>query len=267
MQTLLELDYYLSVAKSTILKASHLIQYRIQENKFNVFEKASETDLVTSVDKEIDQFITTRLKQHFPTHEFITEEAISQQNSEPSSNQFTWIVDPIDGTTNFIHGFPHFSISIALTYGQDILIGIIYDIIVNDIYVAIKGQGAFLNNNLISCSSTFDYKNSLLSFGFTDTDWNDKKTILPRIEKQIGTCRSLRISGSACLDFAYVASGKIDGMWYKGLKPWDKAAGILLVQEAGGICSDFSGHTNSLLNRAEIVATNRYIHSEALTYL
>jgi myo-inositol-1(or 4)-monophosphatase len=215
-----------------------------------------DVDLVTQADKRSEQAIVGRLTKYFPDHSVAAEEGTGRE----SASEFCWHVDPLDGTTNFAHGYPCFCVSIALAHKDTVLAGVIYNPIYNELYAAARGEGATLNGNKISVSKIATLATSLLCTGFPV----HKRLANPNIHYYWDfTLRShgVRRDGSAALDLACVAAGRFDGFWEFGLQKWDTAAGMLLVEEAGGNVSDFSGQRYAL-GGPVILATNGLIHEE-----
>lgn len=217
------------------------------------------SDFVTRVDKESERIIIETIREDFPGHAFLTEESIR----EDATDQYRWIVDPLDGTTNFIHRYPVFSVSIALEYNREIILGVIFDPFKQELFTAQKGMGAFLNNRQKEISGVREMKDSLITTGFpfrkkamTDRYLELFKNIFKRIS-------DMRRAGSAALDLAYLACGRCEGFFEIGLSTWDVAAGALLVREAGGIVTDFGGGQN-FLSTGNIVAGVPGIHRELL---
>ncbi len=213
-------------------------------------------DLVTQADRRSEELIVRRLQHYFPEHAIAAEEGTGKE----TGSEFRWHVDPLDGTTNFAHGYPCFCVSMALAQKNQLLLGVIYNPIYNELFMGTRGQGATFNGKKIHCSKNPDVKSSLLCTGFP----NHKRNSNPNIYYYWDfTLRShgVRRDGSAALDLAYVAAGRFDGFWEFGLKPWDTAAGILLVEEAGGTVSDLEGRPYELGGHS-ILATNTHIHSE-----
>ncbi|HUL15424.1 MAG TPA: inositol monophosphatase family protein [Terriglobales bacterium] len=215
-----------------------------------------EVDLVTQADRRSEQAIVSRLTQHFPDHAIAAEEGTGHEGN----SEFRWHVDPLDGTTNFAHGYPCFCVSIALAQGDTPLAGVVYNPIYEELYAAARGEGATLNGCPIAVSKVATLATSLLCTGFPV----HKRLANPNIHYYWDfTLRShgVRRDGSAALDLACVAAGRFDGFWEFGLKRWDTAAGVLLVQEAGGKISDFHGAPYSL-GGPVLLATNGLIHEE-----
>src|SRR5258708_38627022 len=215
-----------------------------------------DVDLVTQADKRSETAIVTRLSGLFPEHTIAAEEGTGHVRS----SEFLWHVDPLDGTTNFAHKYPCFAVSIALAQNDLVLAGVVYNPIYDELFAAARGEGATLNGNKISVSKVTTLSTSLLCTGFPV----HKRLANPNIHYYYDfTLRShgVRRDGSAALDLACVAAGRLDGFWEFGLKPWDTAAGVLLVQEAGGAISDFHGNPYRLGGPA-VLATNALVHRE-----
>jgi myo-inositol-1(or 4)-monophosphatase len=215
-----------------------------------------EVDLVTQADRRSEEAIVSRLRRYFPNHAIVAEEG-SGQEGEAS---YRWVVDPLDGTTNFAHGYPCFAVSIGLEEAGELLTGVIYQPITKELYTASRGQGAFLNGKRIQVSSIERLSTSLLATGFPST----KRARNPNIHYYWNfTLRShgVRRDGSAALDLASVACGRFDGFWEFGLHAWDTAAGVLLVQEAGGMVTNFAGQPYRI-GDYETLASNGRIHAE-----
>ena len=199
-------------------------------------------DFVTEVDLAAEQAIIEVLRDAFPGHGILAEES---GESGPES-EFTWIIDPLDGTTNFIHGFPQYSISIALAKGNVIEQAVVYDPNRNELFTATKGAGAFLNDRRIRVSRRTRLNESLIGTGFPFRQFDHVDAYLAMFKELTQKTAGIRRPGAASLDLAYVAAGRFDGFWEMGLSPWDMAAGVLLIQEAGGLVSDLSGEANYL---------------------
>lgn len=226
--------------------------------KLQVSEK-KDAGLVTNVDLAAEEAAIRILRRSYPDFAFLTEETNPTiQGSEGRSGR--WVLDPLDGTTNYVHGFPMFCVSIGAQWEGNTLVGVIYHPILDDLYVAVRGQGATLNGKKIHVSSTRKLEDSLLTTGFTyrKKKWLD--TEMDAFERLSGITRAIRRPGSAAMDLAYTARGVFDGFWERNLSPWDTAAGALLVEEAGGKVTDFSGKIYRV-EKKEIVASNRALHS------
>lgn len=224
-------------------------------------EYKGDVDLVTEADRASEKLITERLTATFPEHGIYGEEGVRQR----IESEFRWYVDPLDGTTNFAHGFPVFCVSLGLEHRpagkeSDLIAGVVYDPTRDELFVAQKGQGAWLNGRRIHASSTKRLAEALLSTGFPSR----KRHVSPNIHfYQEFTLRShgVRRAGSAALDLAYTACGRVEGFWEFHLNPWDTAAGALLVMEGGGAITRFDG-APFRLDSSEVLATNGLIHGE-----
>jgi len=224
-----------------------------------------EKDLVTQADEASEQLIIAALGQSFPDHTILAEESGARDGS---GSDYAWIVDPLDGTTNFTHSFPMFSVSIALQGPeQDLLLGVVYDPLRDECFTATRGGGAALNGTPIQVSGETQLAHALFGTGFAydreDTRHND----IPSFARFLWQAQGIRRAGSAALDHAYVACGRLDGFWEQGLSPWDVAAGILLVREAGGKATDFEGNEEKAVEGSWIVASNGHLHEAMLAVL
>lgn len=220
-------------------------------------EQKGLNDLVSYVDKEAEKIIVDRLSQILPEADFITEEG----TGHTSGKDYTWIIDPLDGTTNFIHGLPIFSVSIGLKYREEIVLGVVYEVNFNECFYAAKGHGAFCNGNHISVSPAKTLGESLIGTGFPYSAFGQIDNYLAVLRILMGKCHGLRRMGSAAVDLCYVACGRLDGFFEYDLKSYDVAAGIIIIQEAGGRVSDFEMGDDFLFGK-KIVATNGLIHDE-----
>jgi len=217
------------------------------------------SDYVTSVDRKSEEIILRTIKSKFPDHLILAEESTKDSNT----GQYRWIIDPLDGTTNFIHQYPVFSVSIALQHKDEIILGIVYDPLREELFTAEKGTGAFLNGISFGVSSLNELEGSLIATGFPFR----KKEIIDdylRLFKNIFyKVSDIRRAGSAAIDLAHVACGRCDGFFEIGLSPWDIAAGSLIIQEAGGIVTDFNGGSDYLLT-GNIIAASPGLHGKLL---
>lgn len=217
---------------------------------------------VTYVDKKAEEKIVQKLQTLLPEAGFIVEENTISKKGEV----YSWIVDPLDGTTNFIHGIPLYSVSIALMKNQEVVVGVVYEVNLDECYYAIKGQGAFLNGVTIKVSNAPELKNSLLATGFPYYDFDRMEAFIDLFRWCMQNTHGLRRLGTAAIDLAYVACGRFEGFFEYGLSSWDVAAGCLIVQEAGGKVSDFKGGENYLFGR-ELVATNDKVFDEFMVQI
>ena len=221
-------------------------------------------DLVTHVDEGAQERIVHHLSQAFPDHTFFAEESYSGESLDMEG--FVWIIDPLDGTTNFLHGVPQYGISIALMFDGELVLGLIRDVCRDESFYALKGEGAYLNGEPCSVSSTSRLDQSLLTTGFPYKEFSYVEGYSECLKSFMRESRGVRRPGSASLDLAWVACGRFEGFFEQGLMPWDVAAGVLIVREAGGMYSDFSGTDEAALG-CEIVASNGLIHKDMLDRL
>ena len=220
-------------------------------------------DFVTMSDKNVEKILIEELNKARPNYSILSEEIGEIKNDD----EFKWIIDPIDGTANFMHGIPHFAISIGLEHKKEIVSGIIYDPIKDEMFLAEKGNGSYLNNQRIRVSSRKDLKNCIIFTGGPKHNSDDKELTLK--EQKNFTDKvfiPIRKMGSASLDIAYVAAGRCDGFWQRNLNYWDVAAGIILVKESGGFITDFSGK-NAYIENKTIIASNSKINKEMIEVL
>jgi len=220
-------------------------------------------DFVTASDKKVEKILISELQKARPNYSILSEE-IGKINNDKS---FTWIIDPIDGTANFLHGIPHFAISIGLENEGEIICGIIYDPIKDEMFVAEKGNGSYLNNQRIRVSSRSKLQDCIIFTGGPKKESKDRELALNEYNNfSSKVLIPIRKLGSASLDMAYVAAGRCDGFWQRNLNYWDIAAGIILVRESGGFVTDFYGENKYLENKT-ILATNAKINKEMIEVL
>lgn len=263
---------FTAVAINAAAKAGEWIKSRVGIYK-QLDTKTSPHDLVTEVDKGAEVMIRKLIQTHFPDHDFLGEESV-EPGAEASAkavagyadSEYLWIVDPIDGTTNFVHGNPYFCVSIALAVKGELMLGVIYDPMHDEMFVAEKGKGAYVHGNPMAVSPEAALSDSLMAVGYNP----DRNFALPLNMKGINALatqtRSLRTLGSAALQLAYVAAGRLTGYYEVGLNSWDIAAGVLLVTESGGKVTDTRGGAFTL-NTRHLAATNGKIHQELLEVL
>lgn len=216
-------------------------------------------DFVSNVDHMAEQAIIATLKQAYPEHGILAEESGSQDEKA----EFQWIIDPLDGTTNYLHGFPQFAVSIALKHKNRLEVGVIYDPVSQELFTAMRGDGAKLNDKKIRVSNQKSLHNALLGTGFPYSDQSYLDTYLETMKALMQKTAGIRRPGSAALDLAWLAAGRIDGFWEFNLKAWDIAAGALLVREAGGIVSDFH-NKDGYLQTGDIIAASPKVFPEML---
>jgi myo-inositol-1(or 4)-monophosphatase len=220
-------------------------------------------DLVTSVDRDAERCIVEILRRNFPDHSILAEE---ETDNRAPQQAYRWIVDPLDGTTNFAHGYPQLCVSIALEQEKDLLLGVVYDPLRRECFSATRGKGAKLNGETIHVSATAELNQALLATGFPYDRRDNPDLYLAYFKAFMMRSQGIRRAGSAALDLCYVASGRLDGFWEFKLHPWDTAAASLIVKEAGGQMSDFSGAGFSI-HGSETMASNGAIHSEMLAVM
>lgn len=222
------------------------------------FELKGDFDLVTEADRASERLVVDRIQAHYPDHSIVAEEGGGRE----TGSEFRWFVDPLDGTTNFAHGYPAFNVTLALARGDEMIAGVVYDPLRDEMFAAEKGSGAYLNENKIHVSPAARLADSLVSTGFPSGKRSQNVNIHFYHQLAMST-HGVRRGGSAALDLSYVACGRLDGFWEFGLKPWDLAAGTLLVTEAGGVCSDMRGAPHCLKS-AHLLVDNGKIHGEIL---
>jgi myo-inositol-1(or 4)-monophosphatase len=224
----------------------------------------SPNDFVTEVDHKAEAIIIETLLGAYPGHGILAEESGRTHGAKDS--EFVWIIDPLDGTTNFIHGFPVYSVSIALAFRGQVQQAVVYDPTRNDLYYASKGRGAFLNDKRLRVSKRIRLADCLLGTGFPFRKGDNFKRYMQMFEVVMQSCAGLRRPGSAALDLCYVAAGYTDGFFETGLSPWDIAAGSLMVTEAGGLIGNFTGEADFLYQR-EVLAGNPKIYAQLVSLL
>jgi len=253
-------EEYLKVAAEAGKQAGQMLQASIDKSREITFKGA--VDLVTNHDRESQQMIFNHLSSLYPDHDFLAEEDLCEERGA----DFRWIIDPIDGTTNYAHRFPFFSVSIALEWKGCMVLGVIYDPMREEMFTAAVDEGAYLNGKRIHVSSVSDLNNSLLATGFPYDLRESKVNNFDHFAHFAVRAQAIRRCGSAALDLCYLACGRFDGFWEMKLSPWDVAAGALIVQEAGGRVSDFGDDEYCPFGK-EILASNTLIHRQMLDVL
>jgi myo-inositol-1(or 4)-monophosphatase len=247
----------LNIAVKAARRAGAIINRASQDIGTLTIKSKNFNDFVSEVDVAAERAIIDTLKDAYPTHGFLGEES----GSTSHQSDFIWIIDPLDGTTNFLHGFPQYCVSIALQHKGEITQAVIYEPNRNDLYTATKGRGAFLNDKRIRVSKCDKLQDALIGTGFPFRDFKYLDDYLSMFKSMIQKTTGIRRAGSAALDLAYVANGSLDGFWEIGLSAWDIAAGGLLVREAGGIVTDLSGQSGWLESGNILVASPK-IHDD-----
>lgn len=263
---------FTAVAINTASKAGEWIMSKLGD--FNNLQlKSSVHDLVTEVDKGAEKMIRNLIQTHFPHHEILGEEGVepgpdaSRKALEQVSHaEYLWIVDPLDGTTNFVHGFPFFSVSIALAHKGEVIVGVVYNPVHNELYVAEKGKGAYLKGKRMQVSSELTLDQSLIATGLSADRSHAMPVNMQGIQAMGPKVRNIRLAGSAALHMAYVAAGRLSGFWEIGLNSWDMAAGAILITESGGKVTDTLGNPYNL-NVRHVLASNGHIHDELVREL
>jgi myo-inositol-1(or 4)-monophosphatase len=248
------------VAHGAAARAGALIRARYRERQDISFK--SEVDLVTAVDRQAEQLIVEAIRDAFPAHGIVAEESAAVVGEDPHR----WYIDPLDGTTNFAHGYPHFAVSLALAREEELLLGLVYDPIREETFTALRGAGARLNGAPIGVSDTPALERALLGTGFPYDRRQHADFYLAFLREGMLRGQGVRRSGSAALDLCYVACGRLDAFWEWKLHPWDTAAGRLIVEEAGGRVSDFRAHPHRLAGE-ETAASNGHLHEQLLAMI
>jgi myo-inositol-1(or 4)-monophosphatase len=221
-------------------------------------------DLVTEADLAAERFLIERIQTHYPRHAILAEESGATHSVE-SASEFKWIIDPLDGTTNYAHGYPVFCVSIGLERDGRIVLGVIYDPVRDEMFAAESGEGATLNGRRIRVSEVEDINRAMVCTGFP-YDVRDRGDFARHFAHFIMHAQAIRRDGSAALDLAYTACGRFDGFFEEGLRPWDVAAGVLLVEEAGGRVSHYDGQPFDIYT-PPILASNGLVHEEMMRVL
>ena len=251
---------FLDTAVSAAKAAGELQRQRLRQEHDIVFK--GESDLVTEVDKGCEELIVGAILERFPSHDIIAEENVYPQRG----SSLRWIIDPLDGTTNYAHGFPWFAVSIAMEIDCEVQVGVVYNTMMDELFTAVRGEGASLNGERIHVSTRAPLKSALLATGFPyDKSW-DRENNFANFERFQIASRAVRRAGAAALDLAYVAAGRLDGFWECKLKPWDVAAGTLLVEEAGGRVTNHGGGPYDIRHH-RVLVSNGLIHDEMAALL
>ena len=240
----------LNIAVRAAREAGKVITFHLDRLDSLTVTSKARNDFVSEVDRKAEDIIIQTIHRSYPDHAILAEES-----GAAGDNEYEWIIDPLDGTTNFLHGFPQFAVSIALKHKGRITQAVVYDPLSQDLYTASRGSGAMLNDRRIRVSNAKGLEGSLLGTGFPFKQQQHLDMYLATFKALFPNTSGIRRAGSAALDLAYVAAGRLDGFWELGLQPWDMAAGVLLIQEAGGIVGDFSGG-HQFMETGNIVAGN-----------
>lgn len=252
----------LDVAIRAAREAGQYLKEHVGRARAVETKKGEERNLVSEIDKGSEARIISLIKSRFPGHDVLAEES----GGASTSGTYRWIIDPLDGTTNFLHGVPIFCVSIGVEHNGEIVAGVVYDPNLDELYTAERGSGAFLNGQRLTVSSTSEMIRSLLVTGFPYDIARNPQHAVEHFNNFLMAARGIRRLGSAALDLCYVAAGRFDGFWEVHLQPWDMAAGKLLVEEAGGRTTDFTG-APARIHGKQIVASNGEIHGAMLEVL
>ncbi|MDX8383633.1 MAG: inositol monophosphatase family protein [Ghiorsea sp.] len=247
----------LFVAVRAARRAGDLILRHYEDADSYSVKQKQDRDFVTEVDQQAEKIIISEIRKHYPYHGIVAEESARQI---PDAD-IQWYIDPLDGTTNFVHGYPHFAVSISAWQKGKPLLAVVHDPMRNETFEAKNGSGAFLNRRRLRVSECKNVKNALFASGLPPYRRDGLDDFQKRMDNCMRKADGYRRGGSAALDLAYVAAGRIDAYWEAGLKPWDIAAGVLLVQEAGGIASGLDGASVDL-ERGDVLVGNAELHRE-----
>jgi myo-inositol-1(or 4)-monophosphatase len=252
---------YLDTMTAIAKKAGKLL-LDIRKQGFEVTNKSG-LDPVTDADQASENLVIAELQAHFPDYSIMAEE---QGWFHEAESEFTWIIDPLDGTANYIHGFPHYSVSIALLKHKQPIAGVVYNPALDELFTAELGRGAFLNSRRIQVSNVARVQQALFATGFSGDSAKISDESMLRFQRITKESHGVRRIGSGALDLCYVACGRLEGFWEKPINPWDIAAGVLILQEAGGQVSSVSGQELDLF-AGEVVGTNGKLHNELIERL
>jgi myo-inositol-1(or 4)-monophosphatase len=256
----MEWEESLKVAEEAIRMAGEILRQNIDSSREVVYKGA--VNLVTDFDNRSQDIIFTHLSTRFPDHDFLAEEDLCEQRG----SDFRWIIDPIDGTTNYAHNFPIFCVSIALEWKSNVVCGVIYDPMRDELFSALSGKGSRMNGHRIRISSNGDLDKSLLATGFPYDVRESEVNNIDHFANFATRVQAIRRCGSAALDLCYVACGRFDGFWEMKLNPWDVAAGVLIVEESGGRVTDFKGSQTTIYGK-DLLASNGLIHEQMIEIL
>ncbi len=253
------LNKFLSTAVTAARLAGDIIINNLGHLSKEDVQTKQAFDFVTKVDRWSEAVIMQTIREKFPSHLFLTEETLKQEDT----GDYRWIIDPLDGTTNYIHSYPMFSVSIALEYQREVVLGVVFDPLRDELFHAVKDKGSFLNNKKISVSEVNAPQRSLIATGFPFRAKGMIDHYLSAFKEIFLDVSDIRRAGSAAIDLAYVAAGRFEGFFELALSPWDVAAGSILIAGAGGTITDFGGGNDYLLT-GNIIAGNIHAHSEML---
>ncbi len=247
----------IAIAKQAALAAGEILLQHFGNIPDEMIRRKSQNDFLSFVDEESERAIIETIRSRYPRHSFLAEEGGSIESESP----YRWIIDPLDGTKNYLSGIPVFAVSIAMEYEGKLVLGIIYDPVHNEMFRAEQGKGAWLNNVRLQVSAKSGLQESLIATGFPFKAKQFLPQYLKSFEEIFTRCIGIRRAGAAAIDLAWLAAGRFDGFWELGLQPWDVAAGAVLIREAGGKISDFWDGEGFLFNHY-LVAGNSAVHEE-----
>jgi myo-inositol-1(or 4)-monophosphatase len=250
----------LGIAVRAARRAGAIINRAARDVDLLAVSRKRHADFVTEVDRAAEEAVIEILHRAYPDHAILAEES-GARAGQAGESEYTWIIDPLDGTTNFIHGFPQYAVSIGLKHKGVLAQGVIYDPTKNELFTATRGRGAYLNERRMRVSKRTQLDEALIGTGFPFREIDSLDEYLGMFREITARTAGVRRAGAAALDIAYVAAGRLDGFWEMGLSPWDMAAGALLVQEAGGLVGDFSGEAD-YLDSGRIVCGNPKIFAQ-----
>lgn len=250
---------FVTIAVRAARAAGNIIMRGLNRlDSLQIEAKKSDKDFVSEIDRQSEEEIIKIIRRSYPDHAVLAEESGAHGDAE-----YEWVIDPLDGTTNFLHGFPQFAVSIAVRHRGKLTAGVVYDPMLQELFTAAQGSGALLNERRIRVSTRHQLNMALLGTGMPFRPDQDLDYYLATLRALMRETAGVRRPGAAALDLAYVAAGRLDGFWEFGLKPWDIAAGVLLIQEAGGIVSDQEGKAGYMDN-GNVVSGNPKIHQQML---
>lgn len=252
----------IKLAIEAALEAGKFLKQSVGNIKNVETKLGQETNLVTEIDKKSEELIIGMIRKKYPDHDFLAEES----GNHNQKSEYRWIIDPLDGTLNFTHAVPLYSVSIAVEHRGEIIAGVVYEPNLGELFTAEKGKGAFLNQKPIHVSKVDRLIESMLVTGFPYTIRDNPNNAVQHFVNMLMKAQGIRRLGSAAVDLAYVACGRFEGFWEVSLSPWDMAAGVLLVQEAGGRFTDFHGKTSSVYGKP-VLATNGLVHDSLVEIL
>jgi myo-inositol-1(or 4)-monophosphatase len=252
----------LNIAVKAARRAGSLINRALLEGGLEIRAK-KRNDFVTQVDRAAEQAIIDVIRRAYPEHSFVAEESGASAGARP---EFQWVIDPLDGTTNYIHGFPQYCVSIALEHKGVLTQAVVYDPAKNELFTASRGRGAYLDDRRMRASKCAQLADALVGTGFPFKELARIDLYMRQLRTLMGACAGVRRAGAAALDLAYVAAGRLDAFWEMGLSRWDMAAGALLIQEAGGLVSDLDGKAG-FLDSGDIAAATPKVLPQLLDAL